>query len=396
MAKISFIRPLDQPLGTRRLLSDLVSILGSKKYDDLKIIVAYAKTGPLYRLYPYLDRWHKLGKKANVIFGIDQQGTSYEALKFSLQLFDNVYITKENTVTFHPKMYIFSNNNNIRALIGSNNLTIGGTETNFESAVDIELDINTENKTVNELLQSWNELLPENCPATDIVTESLLEELLSDEYIIKENILNKKNANSKSNNIKVKRLNRLHIKPRSILPDNIKDLIKPQNIISNLNGTKNNSIIITGFAIQIKPHHNGEIFLSVKAVQEHPDFFGWPFKGKTTPKKAGNPSYPQRIPDPIVNIYVYGKNPEPLLILNSYNLNTIYYTKKSEIRITASPLVPVVPDYSIMIIENTDIIGIDYNITIYTPENKLFNDWIAVCNYQMPGGGKKPRKYGWF
>ena len=57
--------------------------------------------------------------------------------------------------------------------------------------------------------------------------------------------------------------------------------------------------------IQIVPHHNGEVFLSKIAVNQNPGFFGFPFTGATTPKFAHNPSYPQREPDPVVNITVY-------------------------------------------------------------------------------------------
>ena len=153
---------------------------------------------------------------------------------------------------------------------------------------------------------------------------------------------------------------------------------------------------IRRLAIQIKPHRNGEIFLSVRAIKQHPEFFGWPFTGRTTPKKAGNPSYPQRVPDPIANIAVYGASPVPTLTLNRYALNTVYYERNREIRVTAAPLVPVVPDYSIMILERSDIDGVDYEITIHRPDSPDHGTWLAGCEQLMPSGGRLPRRFGWF
>jgi len=150
------------------------------------------------------------------------------------------------------------------------------------------------------------------------------------------------------------------------------------------------------FAIQIKPHHNGEIFLSVTAAMQNPAFFDWPFTGSTTPKKPGNPSYPQRVPDPVANIAVYGTGLFPTLTLNHYPLNTVYYEKKREIRITAAPLVPIVPEYSVMIMELSSITGVDYEITIHRPDSPDHGIWLARCNQRMPGGGRTPRRFGWF
>ncbi len=151
-----------------------------------------------------------------------------------------------------------------------------------------------------------------------------------------------------------------------------------------------------GLAIQIRPHHNGEIFLSVRAALQNPAFFSWPFTGETTPKIAGRAPYPQHDPDPIVNFVVYGKEQKPVLVLTKYPLNTVYYAENSEIRITALPVVEVSPEYSIMIIEPSNETGTTWDITVHRPDSPEFDSWLAVCNQSMPGGGKQPRKFGWF
>ena len=131
------------------------------------------------------------------------------------------------------------------------------------------------------------------------------------------------------------------------------------------------------------------------AATQNPEFFGLPFTGTTVPKKSANAAYPQRTPDPIVNVTVIGVGGDAILTLSKYHLNTVFYEAKSEIRITASPLVGIVPEYSIMIMEPGEE-DVDYEITIFVPGNPEYNDWLNACNQVMPSGGSAPRHFGWF
>ena len=408
MPKISLIKPLDQPPGKRRLLDDLRNALHDKRFSDFRVIVAYAKSGPLIRLKEDLEGWRKAGNKSQVIFGIDQLGTSKEALQLSLDLFDTVYVTQEAGITFHPKIYIFTGDSDAHAFIGSNNLTVGGTEKNFEVAVHLEIALPSEKASLDELNEAWNDLLPAACPATIKLDTSEFKRLVKDGLVVEEKVLRRNSGDADAATVgsgrKAARSGML-VKPESPLPKKFlaakksAAAAKPKTTKSagGLAGTApTTATAARGFAIQIKPHHNGEIFLSVTAALQNPDFFKWPFNGLTTPKKVGNPSYPQLDPDPVVNITVIGAAAKSILTLSEYGLNTVYYEKKSEIRVTASPLVGIVPDYSVMIMEHSEEEGVDYDITIHTPDSPEYAGWVDACDQSMPGGGQTPRKYGWF
>ena len=97
-----------------------------------------------------------------------------------------------------------------------------------------------------------------------------------------------------------------------------------------------------------------------------------------------------------MDITVIGKYGQTLLSLHQYDLNTVHYEPRGEIRITASPLVSVVPEYSIMIMEEDDDQNLDYKIVVHTPDSPEYDQWLATCNQSMPSGGKAPRKFGWF
>jgi HKD family nuclease len=414
MVILKMIKPLDQPLGRRRLLDDLKICLQDPNYNDCKIIVAYAKSGPLLRIMSLVEAWRTGSTKKSIsaIIGVDQRGTSREALHLALRLFDEVYITKEPGITFHPKIYLFQGPNQARVFIGSNNLTVGGTELNFEAAIDIQLDLSTEKSFLNSIESAWTDLLPGACPSTQKLTPALFYKLIHDRTIIRERMMRIMNASGDSSGLangSTSAPTGLLKKPGSPLPIGLLNPAtrgtagatrKPRSPKvtppSKSPVITPSSIPVNGLAIQIKPHGNGEIFLSVSAALQIPAFFRWPFSGLSTPKKKGNVPYPQLTPDPLVNIAVFDTAPTPILTRVAYPLNTVYYESKSEIRITASPLVGCVPAYSIMLMELSKNPGISYDITIYTPSSPNYAKWMSACNQQMPGGGKTPRKFGWF
>ncbi len=402
MVNFTIIKPIDQPTGRRRLLGELKRALEDANFTTFYLVVAYAKSGPLLRLQSIIEKRRAEGMAINAIFGLDQQGTTAQALDFALSYFTSTYVTREPNITFHPKIYAFVGPSAARLFIGSHNLTVGGTETNFEAGVEINISLPAEAPSLKPFLDSWDEMLPGICPATTQLDANLLRSLLADGTVLDEVVVQRNNVatNAKKGTAPKPPKSGLAVKPPSALP--AKKPIKPAAVaapgavVAVAAPPKIVPYGAQGLAIQIKPHHNGEIFLSVTAALQNPAFFRWPFNGLTVPKKAGNPAYPQLTPDPIVNITVYGRGLAQLLILPNYHLNTVYYSTKSEIRITAAPLVGIVPDYSIMIITNSPILGVDYDIAIHTPNSPDFAAWLAACNQTMPGGGQVPRKFGWF
>lgn len=174
MPRFSLLRPLDQPTGGRRLLHDLDAALDDDRFTGFRLIVAYTKSGPLLRLQPRLTEWRRAGKTIEAVLGIDQRGTSLEALRLALDLFDRAYVTHQHSITFHPKLYLFTGPEYARAFVGSNNLTVGGTETNYEAAIAIEFDLPADADHLAAFDDAWTALLPPACPATLPLDEAAL------------------------------------------------------------------------------------------------------------------------------------------------------------------------------------------------------------------------------
>src|SRR6266436_3874063 len=258
---------------------------------------------------------------------------------------------------FHPKMYLFTGPKKCRFFIGSHNLTVGGMETNWEAGVKLDLLLPEDQSTYDEMHTVWSSLVPLTLEVTDINFPSFVASgLLLDE--------SKLPARSKATEIRsgaggtdaIKSLNfpKVIMKPPSALPVStfVVKRARAQKVLAPARALPKPKPAIRPAAealvIQIVPHHNGEVFLSKIAINQNPNFFGFPWTGRTVPKKAGNRPYQQRVPDPVVNLTVYDNTGKPGVLLKKLSLNTVFYEEKTEIRITVPPVVVKnTPHYSI-------------------------------------------------
>ncbi len=406
MAKIEIQSPLDQPNGKFRLIDELRTNLQSKKYNQFRFIAAFVREGPLQRLSSEITKWNNRGNSIRAIIGIDQNITSEEALLFTINNFTQTYILHNNSgikSTFHPKIYVFDSSSESVAYIGSNNLTVGGTETNFESLVKLTLNKSDDKILINRVNKIWEETLKK----ARNLDQSLLNELIVSGLISNEKIQRKSNRS----NIKLKKnknvltgFNSVNVKPPSPLPRNLTGKLPSS---SKSLGKKKSTIKVgsiptlpaTSLLIQIIPHHNAEVLLSKTAIKQNPNFFGYPFTGFTKPKSSKNPPYPQRDPKPKTNFIVYDNNDLQIANIENFELTTVDYVRRGEVRITLPQEVHNnnVPPYSIMRISDDSIeLNIDYEIEIFFPNCTYYNLYLKSCNQQMPSGGlNQPRKFGW-
>lgn len=399
MADISFQMPMDQPLGRLRLLDCLKEGMQNADFSCFNFIVAFAKAGPLIRLLPEIKSWTASGKKISAVFGVDAQGTSIEALEFAQEFFSEVYIVHNRGIfspTFHPKFYVFHGDSAATAYVGSNNLTVGGTETNFEMFTKIGMSLPEDQNILADINALWDETLT----ISRALDPQLLELLIQANIVCSERQMRQSEARSSisksSSKTKFPDFPRVDLKPPSSIPrPPKKSQRKPAG--KQPKKTVSSSIGAMTLIMQITPHHNGEVFLSKTAVDQSPDFFGWPFTGMTSPKKKSNKPYPQRDPDPVISLSVFDESGKLKIQHDPFNLNTVYYSPKSEIRVTVPPdVVRATPESSLLVMRLTDRPGYDYVLDIYVPGSAEYDKYLNSCNQVMPSGGKSnPRRFGW-
>jgi len=407
------LSPLRQFSGKERLIDRIRESLTCGRFQDVRFAVAYAKSGPLERLLPTFASWRAASGSnvARIVVGIDQKGTSVQALRLALAIFDEVYISNTpSSSTFHPKLYLFLGGDIGRAIVGSHNLTVGGTETNFEAGVELDYALPSEQADFDPFVSAWSDL--PFAPFTKPLTPALLAQLSAMGLLMDESTSARgwaiKRAAIKAT-VGVYPFPLIHPAPPSALPKHSPSLshvtpaVKAKSAASGALpvpptpapvAVLSPAFLPTSLVIQIVPHHNGEVFLSKTAVNQNPAFFGFPFTGTTT-TKLGAPGYPQRTPDPCVDINVYDGAGALAFQRLAYSLNTVFYQLKGEIRITVSPDIrAAIQPFSIMHMLPTGG-GTDYLLEIYNPGSPRYAALLDVCNQTLPSGGGVARRMGW-
>lgn len=405
MADLDLQLPLDQPKNRGRLLSRLRAQFDDDQFERIRLIVAFAKVGPLRRLAEEINSWKKSGRDVDAIFGVDHKNTSFDALNFALEHFDEVRIVhqRDNSVTFHPKIYLFEAEDSAYAYVGSNNLTVGGTESNFEAGVALELDLTDEDDSslYNSLDQSWQQTKA----ASSELTEDMLQKLVDEGKVAPERHLwasstegTQEDSDQKPDESEKVSFPEVERKPTSSPPDTPGDGDFSDTDLSISAGVSTSTLIM-----EVRQRENGEIHLSYTAAQQNEEFFEFPFSGQTTPKKDSNESYPQREPKPLVNVDLYDENGVLQVREKNFRLTMVDYQKRSEIRITMPREVVGYavgyngPEYCILAMGKmpTDD-PLDYDISLYVPGSEEHADRLEDCDKDMPSGGKpNPRSYGW-
>lgn len=124
-----------QSVGQRLLES-----LSNGLYNNFTAISAFASQSAVYGINEVL----KDADLRNITFivGIDQKGTSKEALEalLSIENADISIIYTTSGIIFHPKIYIFEGQNHVCIIVGSSNLTMQGLFQNIEASLIMEFD----------------------------------------------------------------------------------------------------------------------------------------------------------------------------------------------------------------------------------------------------------------
>lgn len=291
---------------------EIAKTLKSGKYSDFKVAVAYTRNSGVSRIYNELTEFTNNGGKTSIIAGIDQNNTSYQAL-VNLKTFakDNLFIhhDKNINITFHPKVYLFSNKDIEKVIIGSSNFTAGGFYLNYEANIGVICD-NSKNAKIfqKQVADYWeNLLLDENTKKCEF---SLLQKLLEKGSVIDEtkHQLFKEMVEKISNDLPFKAKKRIKTLPSAT----VNTIIVP-----SLNN--NFAMTLSGFDVSSKSL-DPVILIPIAALKEIPIF--WNFPMLYTNSGAG---YPQLYAT--ANIHFDGKT------LKDQHIRIYYYDRKKEFRL---------------------------------------------------------------
>jgi len=204
------------------------------EFNTLKLYVAFMRVSGLNEILENLIEFNKKGE-IKMFIGIDLNGTSKEALELLINNKINTSIVySPNTITYHPKIYLFENEEQSRIILGSSNLTSGGLYNNVEASlcIDLKLSKTKDSELLTNIKTYYNSLEDDTHESCQILTEELLHKLIEANLVIsekqiKQNIsFNNTKIKNNSENIKelFKSIKCKKVKmPSSLLPNKIKD-----------------------------------------------------------------------------------------------------------------------------------------------------------------------------
>lgn len=116
--------------------TELIIALHNQNYNSFRCLVAFASYGGVSGLTEHIVNSKEFINDFKIIVGIDNKGTSKEALEEFLKWNVDVFVYHSTARSiFHPKVYFFEGDNEVLVIIGSNNFTEMGLSKNVESAV---------------------------------------------------------------------------------------------------------------------------------------------------------------------------------------------------------------------------------------------------------------------
>ena len=175
---------------------ELVELLNDSTFTKFTCLVAFASYSGISGLTDKIHEAQHRGLEVNVIIGIDQLGTSKEALDELIEWNANAYVFhSKSSPIYHPKIYLFENNDEFAVIIGSNNLTEFGLLQNVECSV--LLRDSKSNILYTELYSYWGSLINRTDPTLLKVTKENIQQLSEAKLIPSESVRISKHESSK-------------------------------------------------------------------------------------------------------------------------------------------------------------------------------------------------------
>ena len=440
MAKSQFLR---QPDSTMTLGEVLLTALSDTKWTTVRGSVAFAKASGVKHLSgPLMDFGNRAVGDSQLVLGIDQQGSSLEAIEDLFLILNSwggeVFILRNPSgnpsPTFHPKLWFFTNRARTDALLitGSGNLTEGGLYTNYEVGIVTKLEVANDGDSklisdVDALFADWTDSSQPHVLKVDLPTLQNLHdsgELPSEHAIRQARQIARNSSAQLSANDSNEQTDQLfsgtsiEAAPIPGPPADLQDLprvarnasgmssheppttpIPPKHTTATPTVTQPSSVPQHNVLfITLRPQQKTELYLTKGALEDNPHFFGMPFTGLTTPKKAS--SYPQPQPDPLptVSLTVYSTTGVVLESESVHKLKMWIYSNGPSANDDFRLTIPVhmknkVPNDTILRMErDPNIPELDYKLEFYPPGHPSYSDLLALCTEKVPNSS---RRYGW-
>jgi HKD family nuclease len=180
---------------------ELADLLTDHSWTHFDAAVAWVRRSGTRYMMSALADFLQRGGIIRIVVGIDIENTSKEGLEdlLALSQHGNIQtIVRHNehpSVTFHPKVYLFSNEQHARLTVGSNNLTESGLFTNTEAGLQVDAAV------TDQVIVQMRAAIDSWCDTTDgfarVLDQGLIPALEAGGYIAAEATLQRRRAASR-------------------------------------------------------------------------------------------------------------------------------------------------------------------------------------------------------
>ncbi|MEQ9398770.1 MAG: phospholipase D family protein [Longimicrobiales bacterium] len=396
-------------------LGDLLTAELAEPWTSLRAAIAYAKLSGVDHVYAGLKLLsERVGTTISLSVGIDQHGTSFEALDALRQVLTpaahHLYVchnprsSRVGAQTFHPKVWLLARDDRAVLVVGSGNLTGGGLYTNAEAGVALDLDLGLPEDqalraAVEEALDRWSD--PTRGDVVE-VDEQVLRELRNAGLVLTEAEMRRASrAAGRARVVAGRGREQPSVgstlfagedlepapevaapAPRAEAPTDNSDDPEPASVTPSYKT----------FRIHLSKANKTEIYLAQAPLRDDPAFFGLPFTGRT----SGAPPQPQADPWPVCDVTVQladGTEESERAVATKIWRYMEGKSANKDVRIYfGADLQRGIEDGSILVMERVDERTIDYRVTICAPGHPEYDEHEARCTIALPNSS---RRYGW-
>lgn len=178
---ISFLGQGFEEKSVNSVGNQLVKFFADKQFHTFTGISAFASQAGIRGLSKHIKTAKKHLNLITIVTGVDQKGTSKEALEELFALDINAFIFYQPSITiFHPKIYLFEGNHKCELIIGSSNLTSQGLFTNVEASLHVSIDNSSisDRKIVEQLKEYFKGIFDHSDPNLKKLNKKLISDLM--------------------------------------------------------------------------------------------------------------------------------------------------------------------------------------------------------------------------
>ena len=157
----------------------LIRLLADDSFNKLTILTAFTSPTGVVGLSTHIANAKDHLEDITIVTGIDQKGTSKDALESLMELNIKSYVFYQpSNPIFHPKIYFFEGKERSELIVGSSNLTATGLFSNIEASLLAKLDNAKDSEIIDQVKEYFKGIFDDDDPNLRQLDKELVDNLV--------------------------------------------------------------------------------------------------------------------------------------------------------------------------------------------------------------------------